>query len=476
MNLPASSFDSEGASPWAPYVPSEQAPWNFRRVVHLHHRAGFAATWSEIQRDLKDGPKVSIDRVLSGKSCTEGVPERFAETADLLGETASSSRDPLRLKAWWVYRMMFGPDPLTERLVLMWHNHFATSNLKVQDLAAMHQQNQRFRALSRQRFGELLNVAVRDAALLIWLDAPANRKGHPNENLGRELMELFTLGIGHYSEQDVKEAARALTGWSVNEDGKFDELPVRHDDGEKIILGKKGKWKGDDLVKMLLEHPATSHRLAFRVGELFMGEGAVDAAAIKELADGLRQRNLDIGWAVETVLRSQAFFADKNIGKRVLSPVEYVVGAARALELFDPPSSTLVLAEWTARLGQDLFYPPNVGGWPGGRTWLTTRSVIGRANYAAALVEGNLVGRPGPMDAVALAERHGHGKDRETMIAFYTKLLLGVEPRAAWNERLTTALASADRRAGSVSDRSGEGATIRKAVALILAMPEAQLG
>jgi uncharacterized protein (DUF1800 family) len=408
-----------------------------------------------------------IDRILAGKACSEGVPEDFAEKADLLGSTAASSRDAARLKAWWVYRMLCGPDPLTERLALMWHNHFATSNLKIDDLPAMHQQNQHFRSLSRKRFGELLNVAARDPAMLKWLDAPANRKGHPNENLGRELMELFTLGIGHYTETDVKEAARALTGWTIGEEGKFQELPIRHDDGEKAILGKKGKWKGDDLVKMVLEHPATARRLAFRICELFMGEGTVDAAMTNALADGLRQRDLDIGWAVETVLRSQAFFADANLGKRVLSPVEYVIGAARALELFDPPSSTLVLAEWTGRLGQDLFYPPNVGGWPGGRTWLTTRSVIGRANYAADLVEGNHVGRPGsPLDAVGLTQRHGHAKERDTIIAFYTKLLLGVEPTAAWRDRLAAAL-------GPENDMKPE--TIRKIVALILAMPEAQV-
>jgi uncharacterized protein (DUF1800 family) len=464
------SADAKSAGPmgaWTSYVPNDRAPWNWRRIVHLHRRAGFAATWSELERDLKDGPKASIDRILRGQAVSEGVPERFDETADLLGSTAVSARDPARLKAWWVYRMLFGPDPLAERLALLWHNHFATSNLKVQDLAAMHQQNQHFRTLGRKRFGELLNVGVRDAAMLIWLDAPANRKGHPNENLGRELMELFTLGIGHYTEQDVKEAARALTGWTLNEDGQFEDVPARHDDGEKTILGKKGKWKGDDLVKSLLEHPATAERLAFRVCELFMGEGAVDAAGVKALADGLRQHQLDIGWAVETVLRSQTFFADQNLGRRVLSPVEYVIGAARALELFDPPSSTLVLAEWTARLGQDLFYPPNVGGWPGGRTWLTTRSLIGRANCAAALVEGVHVGRPGPMDAVALAQRHGQAKDRDSVIGFYTKLLLGVEPTAAWSERLAAVL-------GKGNDTKPE--TIRKAVALILAMPEAQLG
>src|SRR5260370_10214103 len=255
---------------WAPYNANEQAAWNLRRVVHLHRRAGFAATWNEIKRDLKEGRRASIDRVLSGKAGPEGVRRGFDETANLLGDTAASSRDPARLKAWWLYRMMFGPDPLTERLVLMWHNHFATSNLKVQDLAAMHRQNEQSRALSRKQFAEILNAAVREPALLVWLRAPANRKDHPNENLGRELMELFTLGIGPYSEKDVKEAARALTGWTVNEDGKFDKVPNRHDDGEKIILSKKGRWKGDDLVKMLLELPATAARLGFRVFELFV--------------------------------------------------------------------------------------------------------------------------------------------------------------------------------------------------------------
>jgi uncharacterized protein (DUF1800 family) len=123
--------------PWAPCIPSADAPWNLRRVVHLHRRAGFAATWGEIQRDLKDGPQASVDRVLTGKAATDGVPEEFHKTADLLGEAAAPSGDPARLKAWWIYRMLFGPDPLTERLVLLWHNHFATSNLKVENLAFM---------------------------------------------------------------------------------------------------------------------------------------------------------------------------------------------------------------------------------------------------------------------------------------------------------------------------------------------------
>jgi uncharacterized protein (DUF1800 family) len=448
------------ADSWTPYTPDDKVPWDLRRVVHLHRRAGFAATWNEIQRDLNDGPKPSIDRVLTGKTAMQGVPENFSDTANLLGESAAASRDPARLKAWWVYRMMFGPDPLTERLALTWHNHFATSNLKVENLAAMRTQNELFRTFGRKRFGELLNAVVRDPATLVWLDAPANRKGQPNENLARELMELFSMGIGNYTEADVKEAARALTGWTVSDDA-FAENEKAHDDGEKTILGKKGKWKGSDLVKMVLEHPATAKRVAGRICDLFLGEKARKSADIEGLAKGLRERDLDIAWAVETVLRSQLFFADENIGNRVLGPVEYVVGAARALELFDPPSSTLVLAEWCGRLGQDLFYPPNVGGWPGGRAWLTTRAVVGRANYATALVEGVLVGRPRPMDARALAKDHG----QDDAVVFYTRLLFGTEPTPEWRQRIAS---------GVTADNEGDRA--RKIVALMLGMPEAQIG
>jgi len=448
------------ADSWTPYTPDDKAPWNLRRVVHLHHRAGFAATWSEIERDLKEGPKASVDRVLTGKTAMQGVPENFADTATLLGESAAASRDPARLKAWWVYRMMFGPDPLTERLALTWHDHFATSNLKVENLAAMRTQNELFRTIGRKQFGKLLAAVVRDPAMLVWLDAPANRKGQPNENLARELMELFSVGIGNYTEADVKAAARALTGWTVSDDA-FAENAKAHDDGEKTILGKKGKWNGADLVRIVLEHPATAKRLAGRICSLFLGEKTRKSADIEALANRLREHDLDIAWAVETVLRSQLFFADENFGNRVLGPVEYVVGAARALELFDPPSSTLVLAEWCGRLGQDLFYPPNVGGWPGGRAWLTTRSLVGRANYAAALVDGVLVGRPEPMDARALAKSHGE----DDVIAFYTRLLFGVDPTAEWRQRITAS-----------AEAKNDGERARRVVALMLAMPEAQLG
>jgi uncharacterized protein (DUF1800 family) len=450
---------------WDAYKPDAQAPWDLRRVVHLHRRAGFAATWSEIQRDLKDGPDAAIDRLLKGASRADGVPEDFASNADTLGSQAVESSDVTRLKAWWLYRMLWGPDPLGERLTLLWHNHFATSNAKVENPAAMRRQNEIFRKHGRGPFGELLNAVVHDPAMLVWLDAPANRKGQPNENLARELMELFTLGIGHYTEADVKEGARALTGWKLAR-GDFRDWPPDHDDGEKTLLGHKGRWKGDDFVQMLLEHPATARRLAWRLCEWLMGENGVDAAALDALAEGLRAHDLNIGWAVETILHSRLFFAEKNLGNRVLGPAEYLVGTARALERFDPPPSSLLLAEWSARLGQDLFYPLNVGGWTGGRDWLTTQGIIGRANYAAALAEGRVARQPVAPDFLALARRHDRGRDLDDLLTFYAELLTGAPPDAAWRKRLRTALGPQVR---------PDASTARIAVALIAAAPETQL-
>jgi uncharacterized protein (DUF1800 family) len=461
MTLPSHSAAVGG--PWTRYVPDAKAPWCLRRVVHLHRRAGFAATWDEVQRDLKDGPERAVTRLLTGGSRGEGVPENFAATADTLARAAVASGDLARLKAWWVYRMLFGPDPLGERLALFWHNHFATRAAKAGP--AVRGQNDLFRRLGRGPFGELLNAVARDPALLLYLDAQANRRGNPNENLARELLELFTLGIGHYTEADVKEAARALTGWTVGK-GRFRVDDALHDAGEKTILGRKGAWKGDDLLRLLLEHPATADRLAARLCEFFLGEGAVDMAGVRALAAGLRERDLDVGWAVETVLRSRAFFAEANLGTRVLGPAEYVVGAARALELLGPAPSTLVLAEFIANLGQDLFHPPNVGGWPGGRAWLSTRAAVGRCNYAAALLDGDGVGLPEAPDVLALTRRHGRGRDWEDLVSFFAELLLGGVPSRAWRERLLAALGP-----GATLDP----ATARRAAALVLSCPESWL-
>lgn len=434
-----------------PYTPDDRRPWNLRRVVHLHRRAGFAATWDELERDLKDGPQTAVDRLLAGRAYMTGVPEAFEETSRLLCDAAVASGSIHRLKAWWIYRMLFSPDPLGERLTLMWHNHFATSNRKVEDVSLMRRQNDLLRQHARAPFREMLTHAVKDPALLVWLDADTNRREHPNENLARELMELFTLGVGNFSETDVKDAARALTGWTVK-NREFREVADYHDDGEKTILGNAGPWRGGDLVKLLLDQPATSRRLARRVCEMLMGEGAVTDAMVESLAAGLREQNLDIGWAVGKVLRSNEFFDDANIGNRVLGPAQFVVGAVRALEMFDPPPSTIVLAEWTAALGQDLFEPPNVFGWAGGRAWLNTRSLIARGNFAVRLADGGLQSAAAPPDWMSLGRRHGC-QNHEQFNRMLQQLL--------WN---------------AADHESGEADDARQLVAAVLSSPKAQLG
>ena len=373
---------------WTPYRPTESTPWNLDRAIHLNRRVAFGATWSELQRDLSGDPQAAVTRMLKGQARSE-TPSEFTALADVIGNAAADSPNPDRLKAWWLYRCLYSPDPLEERLTLMWHNHFATSNLKVDSLRLVKQQNETLRRHARAPFGELLRALAHDPALLVWLDAPANRKDHPNENLARELMELFSVGIGNYTESDVKEAARALTGWTVD-NGRFQSRPNRHDPGTKTILGQSGEWNGDDLVDILLDEAATATRLAWRLTSEFFGENVVNENALAELAERLRTNNLDIGAAVETMLRSELFFSKANLRSRVCDPVSFLIGPLRALECFRDPPSTLILAGWLQRMGQDLFYPPNVGGWDGGRTWLSTRTVIARTNYAAALTSGRL--------------------------------------------------------------------------------------
>ena len=198
------------------YEPTEEQPWNLQRVWTLHRRSCYGATWNELQRDLTDGPEKSIDRILNGSVRASGLPENYDEMRNVLGAAAVTSKRPERLIAWWIYQMYFSRDPLRERLCTMWHNHFATSNSKVNQLEWMHAQNEAFRELGSGEFNALLTKTVTQPAMLKWLDGDKNRLGKPNENLGREFLELFTLGVGNYTEQDVKEASRALTGWTLS--------------------------------------------------------------------------------------------------------------------------------------------------------------------------------------------------------------------------------------------------------------------
>jgi uncharacterized protein (DUF1800 family) len=409
------------------WQPSAEEPWNLRRVWHLHRRAGFGATWDQLQRDLREGHEAAIDRVVAGLANGQQheSSDAFEQMSSVICDAAVAANNINRLKAWWLYRTLNSPSPLSERLTLMWHNHFATSNFKVEDVGMMRRQNDTLRRLANGNFGDLLRTMANDPALLMWLDADANRSEHPNENFAREIMELFTLGEGNYQERDVQEAARALTGWTVKQT-EFRDIKARHDGGPKTIFGQSGGFDGNDFVRLLLEHPATSKRIAWRICDTFTGESTVGADIVDELAAELVASELDIGLAIETVLRSEAFFADANIGNRVLSPVEFVTGAIRTLEIMKPPPSTLLLAEVTANLGQDLFQPPNVFGWPGGRSWLTSRGIIAHANFVLALVDGQMHTRPAKFVAEDFVRNRGASNAAESSRLF-AQIVLGVD-------------------------------------------------
>jgi uncharacterized protein (DUF1800 family) len=230
-----------------------------------------------------------------------------------------------------------------------------------------------------------------------------------------------------------------------------------------MFLGQQGPLDGDALLEALLDHPATAERLANRICSMFFGESVLSDTDRSALADGLRANDLNIGWAVETVLRSQLFFTDANLRSRVAGPIEWTVSAIRALELSTPPPSTLLLAEWTTRMGQDLLHPPNVGGWSEGRAWLTSHSVLARANFAAALVEGRVWHPSQPRDLRALVERHHATEDLTEQVSWLAVLLWGSAP----HEAVARVVAAAKK---EPTERR-----LSTAVALILTQPESQL-
>jgi uncharacterized protein (DUF1800 family) len=395
-----------------PFVPGVRDSWDLGKVAHLHRRAGFGATWVELQRDLKAGPRASVDRLLAPPKPTED------EKATLQGlrKGALDSADVERLKAWWLYRMLFGNDPLAEKMTLFWHGHFATSNAKVDDLALMLRQNDLFRQHALGSFEDLLGGVIGDGAMLIWLDGANSPKEKPNENFAREFLELFSLGIGHYTEKDVKEAARAFTGWWSRGRrrlgfGPRPEPPTFHpaafDAGTKTFLKQTGKWKAGDVVRITLEQPACATFLCRKLYRYLVSESEPPAGLIEPLAERLRKGKYSIRVVVETILRSRHFYSKEVRRQRVAGPVEHSAGLVRMLEVPRANVNLLALAAACGRQGQELFYPPSVKGWDGGRTWLNSTTVLERGNWANDVVWGNAELGLEPYNPLAWAKKHG---------------------------------------------------------------------
>lgn len=276
------------------------------------------------------------------------------------------------LNMYWMHEMVNTSSQLREKMAFFWHGHFACRNLNVffqQGLLDVIRRN----ALGN--FGTLLKEVSKTAAMLNFLNNQQNRKDHPNENFAREVMELFTLGRGNYTENDIKEAARAFTGWSSNIKGEFIFRKFQHDAGSKTVLGRTGNFEGDDVLDILLEEKQTARYISQKIYKFFVNEKP-DSQRTEWLADRFYKNDYDIAKLMEDIFTSDWFYEEKNTGTRIKSPVELLVGIQRMLPMKLENEEALMLLQRV--LGQLLFYPPNVAGWPGGKTWIDSSSLMMR--------------------------------------------------------------------------------------------------
>ncbi|MBN9122205.1 MAG: DUF1800 domain-containing protein [Planctomycetes bacterium] len=411
---------------WAPYTPGADTPWDRKKVGHLYRRAGFGATAAELDAGVKDGHARTLDRVLNGAP----EAEDFTRTSEFMASERSMppGAPQQRLSAWWLDRMLKTRHPLREKLTLFWHDHFATSNAKVQNARFMLGQYRLMRSHALGRFAELLVAMGTDPAMLVWLDTITSTKSAPNENYARELMELFALGIGNYTEADIRQAARAFTGYEIKE-GKGAFNRRAHDAGEKTVFGKSGTFTGEDIARLCLDHPACPRFIVRKLYKFLVSDTDVPPAElIDPLAEEYRESGFDTGKLVSTVLRSNLFFSPTAYRAKIKSPVEFAVGTVRALE---GHAGTLPLAEALEGLGQVLFAPPSVKGWDGGPAWLNAQTLLGRNNLALALTSTEDARFGSRCDPAALLAGHGTKGD-EGQVDFLLGLFLqGDVPAAA---------------------------------------------
>ena len=385
---------------------------------HLLGRVGFGPTLGEVEAYALISRAEAVERLLADVKTSAGAPPPAWVNEPLmpprsLREGSAEQRQAfqqqeirrgLELRAWWIGEMLAGPSPLTERMTLFWHNHFTSSQQKVRFVHLMYRQNLLLREKALGNFADLLHAVSKDPAMVIYLDNASNRRDRPNENFAREVMELFTLGEGNYSETDIREAARAFTGWSIDPDtGSFLWRPFIHDSGEKTVLGRKGNFNGDAVLDILLEQPQAAQWV---VGKLWREFVAPDfnredeRAEVHRIARVFRDSRYDIRTAVKELLLSQAFWAEGNRAALVKSPVDFVVGTLRQFDVRVHDAMPFALV--TAGLGQNLFSPPNVKGWPGGEAWINSATLLSRKQFVERLFRGDEM--RGPDTGMAMAE------------------------------------------------------------------------
>jgi uncharacterized protein (DUF1800 family) len=410
-------------------------PLSYEDARHLLQRTGFGGRPADIEAATALERDTAARHLLADRRdravtpppdwVDEPLPERPDSDAERRARQRLERQQAVELVAWWYRELCATPSPLTERLVLYWHGHFTSSLRKVHRPALLYRQNALFRRLLGGTFSDLLRAVARDPAMLLYLDTQTSTRQHPNENFARELLELFTLGEGHYTEEDVREAARAFTGWHVERrTGAFGVRRFQHDGGQKTFLGRTGRWDGDDILDILLEQPRLSEHITLRVWRAFVSPEP-DPDQVAAIAAAFRGADYALPTLFEAVLASPGFWDPSNRGTLVKSPVELLVGTARVFDI--APDDGTLLARLGRRMGQVPFNPPTVAGWPGGDDWITSATLLERQRFLRQLARSpELAARLGEAGLAGWAGRPGLATDAAIDLARRT--LLPIDP------------------------------------------------
>ena len=392
---------------------------NIALMAHLMRRAGFGARREELERYVEQGYEATVEWLLNPQE-DNGVDEDIVDRYYIDIDDRRNS-DPIY--AWWLYRMINTANPLEEKMSLFWHGLFATAYEKIQNGRAVASQIDLFHQHCLGDFRTILVKLSRDPAMIIWLDNDTNHKGTPNENYGRELLELFSMGVGNYSEDDVKECARAFSGWTVaNFNARypwgpypmdFEYRPDDHDDGEKAFLGEQGRFNGEDIIDIIVRQPATGRFVADRLYNFFVSDDPAPADAIETLSNAYFESNYDIRSVMRVLLNSDFF---KNaIYAKVRSPAEVVASVLRLVGDFQEPRPGLLETTYESKyMGQELLNPPTVEGWHTGREWIDSGSLVGRVNFSADQVGD--ISQPGVRDIIDRLANQGTSMTPEELV------------------------------------------------------------
>jgi len=402
-------------------LPQADDPWTLFEAAHLLNRAGFGGSPDEIKAFHANGRTKAVDLLFTTNESPDAFPvpewateerlladmrQRIDQRRDLMKATRGLSPEEaekqrremfkdvqqenrehaLESQGWWFRRMAKTDSPLREKMTLFWHDHFATSIQKVKQPALMLKQNELFRSHAFGSFKDLTQAILLDPAMMLYLDTQNSRKGKPNENFAREVMELFTLGEGNYTEQDIREAARAFTGYDLNRfTGKVNHNDRQWDDSPKTVFGKTGPFDGKDVINLIFEKPGVATFMAEKIWEFFVYDDPT-RQAVDALADTLRKNGYRMEPLLREIFMSREFYSEAAIRSQIKSPVQFIIQLLKQLEIKNPPNGFPIMAQ--QQLGQVLFMPPNVAGWDWGQAWINTNTLLTRYNLAGFITKG----------------------------------------------------------------------------------------